>query len=111
MRLLPLASFIALMSHLISVSAVYKYICPSKTKFTTLEMGNLREKISSPRLVSILKIFKVKEFLPTPLTERLLMAVIAYKYLLTLNYITKMIKVYEIGGDRTSNCELKYVLD
>ncbi|CCU76924.1 putative candidate secreted effector protein [Blumeria hordei DH14] len=50
MRLLPLASFIALMSHLISVSAEYKYVCPSKTKFTTVDMGNLRERIKNQSL-------------------------------------------------------------
>ncbi|EPQ62957.1 putative secreted effector protein [Blumeria graminis f. sp. tritici 96224] len=45
------------MSHLISVSAEYKYICPSRTKFTTDIINILRDTMLTNRNIDGLMTF------------------------------------------------------
>ncbi|CCU76922.1 putative candidate secreted effector protein [Blumeria hordei DH14] len=112
MRLLPLASFIALMSHLISVSAEYKYVCPSKIKFTTARIDMLRNDISSGSITEgVLIITSSGLRVLTYIFDRKIIDGVAYDFMVTVNYRDKLTRVYEKESEHTRICELIFVLD
>ncbi|CCU76919.1 putative candidate secreted effector protein [Blumeria hordei DH14] len=107
MRLLPLASFIALMSHLIPVSAVDNYKCPSKAKFTTTRIYNLANLIIAGRITE-----GVKDVVTSSLTtssfifDRQTINGVKYEFMIMVRNIDRAIDVYEMESGRTRICEL-----
>ena len=112
MRLLPLASFIAFMSHLISVSAEYKYICPSQTKFTIDTINNLWENILCNRNIEGVRTFtSYNQTILFFIFENRIIDGVTYSYAIKVFVEAKSVKVYEQNHGNFSFCELVLVAD